>query len=82
MAAPLGYTRDEVIGRMIEVFYLQARLPLHDARWYELLEKGTIRDADRSYLRKDGALLEARVSAILDATAPAASCASSRRSRT
>ena len=62
----LGFERDEVIGRSVTDFYLPGSLPSYDEPWRNLLEAGSIRDADRTYVKKSGDVIEVLLSAVVE----------------
>jgi len=63
----LGYQRDEVIGRSITDFYLPGSLPSYETPWRGLLDAGSLRDADRTYVKKSGEVIEVLLSAVVEA---------------
>src|SRR6185312_6769169 len=61
-----GYTRNEVIGRGIREFWAPGDHPGVEEQRQQLLTLGKLQDAERRFLTRDGAVVEALVSARLE----------------
>jgi len=61
-----GYAREEVIGRKMADFYASENMTLHDTRWRELLETGSVRDVERQFVKKSGEVFDGLISAYLE----------------
>ena len=64
--ALLGYRRAEVVGRPISEFYSLDDGETPNSRWRELLAQGTLRDAERQCVRRNGTTFEALISATVE----------------
>jgi PAS domain S-box-containing protein len=64
--ALIGYDRDEVVGRPIRAFMAAGSTAESEPDLRDLIAKGEARDLDRRFLRKDGDVIEALVSARLE----------------
>jgi PAS domain S-box-containing protein len=58
----LGYERGEVLGRPIADFYEAGHDATHEARWRDLLARGELRQVERSFIAKSGAVIDTLVS--------------------
>jgi PAS domain S-box-containing protein len=62
----LGRSRDDVVGRPIQTFWAPDFAPTMAADRAELRLAGEVRDRDRRFIRPDGGVIEALVTAQLD----------------
>lgn len=63
----MGYTRDEIIGQEPSTFMTEASLQYaREVAWPELFRTGYSENVEYQYIKKDGAVIDVLVSAVLD----------------